>query len=447
MRNMIDLLDRASFIDNVIRVVEQLSENKKGCCFAIEGGWGDGKTFVIEEVEERLKETQSEETNTDKYFVFHYNCWQYDYYEEPAIAIISAMIASIQKDNVIANEDLDNTVKAGCKIAVDKLKEIAGAFIENKIGVNLISLADEVIEKKEEVGKAAYEFDDLFNFSQTIERTRENFQEIAKERTIVLVVDELDRCIPQYAIKVLERLHHIFYGLKNVVVIMAIDRKQLNHTVEEMFGAKNDDDSMDVEKYLKKFIDFSMVLDYGVINASLKEKYKFYFDRFEVRQEKEGGEVSDLLRLLFEGIDIRRQEKIIDKANLIHSMICRDKVDISVLAFEVMYEALRLLKLDDMKYVAVINDAHYPDLEKAIGTHAMEMLKGINEKGCEPITFSSGKIGKRVYGNIYGKICWYFTKMFNTNDRIYTDATDINENMQEEMKILKRYCEMREIIK
>lgn len=63
-----------------------------------------------------------------------------------------------------------------------------------------------------------YRFNNYFNYSKTIEKIRENIKEIAKERTIVLVVDELDRCIPHYAIKVLERLHHIFYGLDNIIL-------------------------------------------------------------------------------------------------------------------------------------------------------------------------------------------------------------------------------------
>lgn len=102
----------------------------------------------------------------------------------------------------------------------------------------------------------------MFNFSQTIEMVRKDLQEMAEQRTILLVVDELDRCIPQYAIKVLERLHHIFYGLDNLIVILAIDRRQLEHSVEEMFGINSlEDKRIDVEKYLKKFIDFSMELD------------------------------------------------------------------------------------------------------------------------------------------------------------------------------------------
>ena len=241
MDKRLDLLDREEFIENVIKIVNQLSEIKRGCCFAIEGGWGVGKTFVIEEIEERLKVLQSEETNSDRYFVFHYNCWQHDYYEEPAVAIISAMLASIRGDEVLVNGEAERIIKAGYEFVGEELKKIAGLYIENKIGINLISWAEDIKNNKEINQKAENEFDEMFNFSQTIEKVRKKLQEIAEERTIVLFVDELDRCIPQYAIKVLERLHHIFYGLDNVVVVMAIDRKQLEHSVEEMFGVRKDE--------------------------------------------------------------------------------------------------------------------------------------------------------------------------------------------------------------
>ena len=214
MNNEIDLLNRSEFIDNVIKVVNQLSENKRGCCFAVEGSWGIGKTFVINAIEKKLKDIQSKATNDDKYFVFHYNCWQHDYYEEPAVAIISAMISSIQEDRNWVNEEVDGTVRAGWQLAKEKLEKIAGLYIENKIGINFISLFGEIDEVKQEDKKGKFEFDKMFNFSQTIEAVRKELQQVAKERTLILIVDELDRCIPQYAIKVLERLHHIFYGLE-----------------------------------------------------------------------------------------------------------------------------------------------------------------------------------------------------------------------------------------
>ena len=172
MDKRLDLLDREKFIENVIKIVNQLSDIKRGCCFAIEGGWGVGKTFVIEEIEERLKVIQSEKTNCDRYFVFHYNCWQHDYYEEPAVAIISAMLASIKDDEVLLSKDIDNTIMAGYELAKEKFKEIAGLYIENKIGINLISLADEIKGNKDEIEDAENEFDSMFNFSQTIEKVK-----------------------------------------------------------------------------------------------------------------------------------------------------------------------------------------------------------------------------------------------------------------------------------
>ena len=55
MDKRLDLLNREEFVGNVIKIVNQLSDIKRGCCFAIEGGWGVGKTFVIEEIEKVLK--------------------------------------------------------------------------------------------------------------------------------------------------------------------------------------------------------------------------------------------------------------------------------------------------------------------------------------------------------------------------------------------------------
>lgn len=342
MDKRLDLLNREEFVENVIKIVNQLSDIKRGCCFAIEGGWGVGKTFVIEKIEDRLKVFLSEETNSDRYFVFHYNCWQHDYYEEPAVAIISAMLASIREDEVLVNGEAERIIKAGYEFVGEELKKIAGLYIENKIGINLISWAEDIKNNKEINQKAENEFDEMFNFSQTIEKVRKKLQEIAEERTIVLFVDELDRCIPQYAIKVLERLHHIFYGLDNVVVIMAIDRKQLEHSVEEMFGVRKDESSIDIEKYLKKFIDFSVVLDNGILNESYREKYKVYFDKFMVVQEVDKEDITNILSKLFPTIGIREQEKLMEKANMVHSLVCNETMDISVLVFEVLYEVLKI---------------------------------------------------------------------------------------------------------
>ena len=93
----LDILGRDEFVDNLFRLIENISDNKSNCCFALNGAWGCGKSFVLDMLEERLNPIQSEETNTDRYFVIRYNCWKYDYYEEPIVAIVAALLKAIER--------------------------------------------------------------------------------------------------------------------------------------------------------------------------------------------------------------------------------------------------------------------------------------------------------------------------------------------------------------
>lgn len=340
---------------------------------------------------------------------------------------------------------------AGGRVAIDKLKAIAGILLENKIGVNLISIAENIEEQKSKNQAAVRAFDETFNFSQTIEKIRKNLQEIAEQRTLVLVVDELDRCIPEYAIKVLERLHHIFYGLENVIVLAAIDRKQLEHPVEEMFGARTDNNSMDIEKYLKKFIDFSMLLDNGTINESLQNKYMFYFDRFIIQNEKDLEKGFLMLQKLFSEVDIRSQEKIIEKSNLVHSMVCSEQVDVSLLFFEVMYEVLVLWGIEDFQCIVSLDDeSNYKNLANQIGIDKAVMLKELNESA---YTIFQGKYIKKrkdIKGDLFGKVSWYFDVLFNRTDSdtgIYQDPYNYMSERTVEIEIAKKYCDFCKIIK
>ncbi|MFG6323157.1 MAG: KAP family NTPase [Lachnospiraceae bacterium] len=437
MDKEIDLLNRQKFVEDVITLVRQLSENQKGCCFAIEGSWGIGKTFMLEMMEREL-----ESTYKDSFFQFHYNCWQYDYYEEPAVAIISAMIYSILEDKAAINKDLEDGIKAGYKVVGQKLKDIAGNYLENKIGINLISWADEIRGKREEEEGAVYEFDKMFNFNQTIENVRKNLREIAKERTIILIVDELDRCIPQYAIKVLERLHHIFYGLTNVVVVIAMDRNQLEHSVEEMFGIGN----KRIEKYLQKFIDFSIELDFGSVNDLFMEKYNYYFEQFTLCEKTEYVEgIDQFFSELFLGTDIRTQEKLMEKIYVVHSVICDEPLDISVALFEIMLTVLNMWGFGSIRNLALINDFHFADLSDRLGERRMRLLSMLEKCARNTGRSENDLNGQYVLSDLFGRVFWYFYNIFNreTETGIGTYGADLVKNLE----IVKKFVSFYKMIK
>lgn len=93
----IDLLSRQEFIDQLIHISESLSLNKENACYAINGEWGVGKTFILEAFEKNVSLRGQEGTLLSKFLAFHYNCWQYDFYEEPLIAIVAAILDQIDE--------------------------------------------------------------------------------------------------------------------------------------------------------------------------------------------------------------------------------------------------------------------------------------------------------------------------------------------------------------
>ena len=69
----IDLLDRQEFVDQILTIVEALSDNRKNACFAINGRWGSGKSFVLDMFEEQAQEIGQEGQELPRYLIFHYN--------------------------------------------------------------------------------------------------------------------------------------------------------------------------------------------------------------------------------------------------------------------------------------------------------------------------------------------------------------------------------------
>jgi hypothetical protein len=103
---------------------------------------------------------------------------------------------------------------------------------------------------------------------------QEQGEQAERERTdtkpVVFIIDELDRCRPTFAIELLEKAKH-FFNVKNVVFVIAADKKQMGHSIKAIYGQ-----DLDVNGYLRRFIDF----DYLLPIAEKGEYIKVLFDQF-----------------------------------------------------------------------------------------------------------------------------------------------------------------------
>lgn len=318
----VDLLRRQNIVNRIMSILEVISERKTPCTFALNGAWGTGKTFVLNMLVNQLWEYHS-----DKYVVFHYNCWQYDYYEEPLIAIVAAMLDSVDEENHLLPDDLRDKAKAGMELAKPVLQKIATQFVKNKIGVDLTDVVSSVknyqdaLDSEKQKKAESRSFDEFYSFKKAIGQAQEEIRKLAKNRTLVVVVDELDRCLPKYAIKVLERLHHLFEGIENTAVLLAIDKNQLDATIKQLFGPNTN-----TSHYLRKFITLEVQLfTHSVNEHNLRGKYPEFFDSFICQPGLKEFQTETFIAFLLSGIPIRLQSQIISRIDMVNRFLFADK--------------------------------------------------------------------------------------------------------------------------
>lgn len=130
-----DLLNRDEYVKDIVSIIQNCVDNKTPTTFSIEGEWGQGKTWLINKIEAKLKnldisreytEEEYEKAKSD-YFIIHYNAWEKDYYDEPLIAILSTIVAELNKQ-LIVNKILNQISKELGKEILTQLESLLGAI-------------------------------------------------------------------------------------------------------------------------------------------------------------------------------------------------------------------------------------------------------------------------------------------------------------------------------
>lgn len=366
MAQKIDLLKRTDFINRIVSLVEATSNNKGHRTFAIDGEWGSGKTWVLEEIEKVLSAKTTDDEKY-KFLVVHYNCWEYDYYEEPLLAIVSALLNFIDNTQVLKSKAKGAAKRAFSQIG-KKLISLGSAAARTAIGIDIEQTVKKAASIAGEIKKEAqdkYSFDNFYKFKETILSLRQELSKLSEKYSIVVFVDELDRCLPEYAIKVLERLHHIFDNINNLQVVFSTDKKQLDKTIKTIFG-----EEVNITGYLTKFIDFTVKLPHGDVD---QEKFELLFEDYVknfdgMRACTNINAYDDFWTSLFAYTNIRRQIKIVEKAKLVHSLMPQNtqKLSIDYMAVEIVLTMASFI-YDDF---AIAHYDHIAAVEDVIDMHS-----------------------------------------------------------------------------
>ena len=434
-----DILGRTKFVNSIVDFINVLSEGKRGCCFAIDGKWGTGKTYVLDMLEEELNQIQSEDTADNRYFVFHYNSWEYDYYDEPLVAIVASMQDEVENKESIWNREVDKTIQAGIEVAKTEVKKMVGSLAEKHIGVNFVNVIDAIRKVDQENEEKKESYDDFYNFKKAMSDVRTSMGKIAEEKTIVLVVDELDRCMPAYAIKVIERLHHIFEKINNIVVIIAVDSEQLDSSIKTIYGEKTNP-----KDYMKKIIDITFKLDAGEISLGIYKKYEKFFSYFKRPDDSEKELIEKTFSTIWAGVDIRTQEKSMAKIETLHSLISNEEMDIAVAMLEIF--AIRYYDVSgDGKLLWILQMDSFinnKNRDSILGEKGKTWILDFREQAFLPMEQSAWH-RERLNDNLQGRVLWLIDQVHGKGEKYYIN----NEGQyQKEKKCTKRFSELIKIV-
>ena len=152
----------------------------------------------------------------------------------------------------------------------------------------------------------------------------------SKESPLVIIIDELDRCKPSYAVEVIEQIKHLF-SVNNIVFILVMNRPQLEESVKHVYGP-----SIDAKTYLQKFINVETQLP-----KRTSDKYyndvRDYIQRLRDLHQIEMWDAEDTLFQFFEHVAIHRAlslrelERVITNIAVLYAVSDKDHFSLSPL--------------------------------------------------------------------------------------------------------------------
>jgi hypothetical protein len=239
----------------------------------IDAGWGQGKTTFLRMWRQHLE--------NGGFPVHYFNAWEADYESDPLVSLMAevrtfaktkAAQLPIEEAGAIQRRALA-IGKAGIRItkyAVPALVKAGTAGIIDVEGLtDAFKGAGDVAEKLAQRALDEYEEQkkSLATFRKELESLAASLQG-ERKRPLVVLVDELDRCRPTYAVELIERVKHLF-SVPGVVFVLALHRAQLGAAIKSVYG-----ESFDGEGYLRRHFDF----EYRLPAPNLREYYVLLYD-------------------------------------------------------------------------------------------------------------------------------------------------------------------------
>ena len=255
-----DTIDRNKDIKSFITILNSIED----CCtIAVDSYWGSGKTFFVKQVKMILDANNNfvdspylqerdqilntwnkyNKNNSDElkpHVTVYYDAWENDSDDDPILSIVFQILQSVDTEYSFNEEG-----------KLKNLLNIVGDIAESVSKVKVKSIVDNLQELKG---------DNLFNTLRNKKGLKDKIDDFLNsllpehDERLVVFIDELDRCKPSYAVKLLERIKHYFNN-NLVTFVFSVNINELQHTIKQYYG-----NEFNACKYLDRFFDIRITL-------------------------------------------------------------------------------------------------------------------------------------------------------------------------------------------
>ena len=260
--------------EDLFYFVRILSGLNSGSAVALNAAWGSGKTFFVKQAKmlidihnpnsdidiECLNQEEiasikdvynKHNSGTEKYEMpkmatVYYDAWKYDDTEDPLLSLLYCIMNRFGES---VPEDKVAVIKKFAKQSISILSS-AARYVT---GINV----QEILETIKNYADACEDTVKEQKTNESLEKRINSFLNdvvLEDEEKLIIFVDELDRCNPQYAVKLLERVKHYFNHPK-VVFVISYNKSELQHSIKTLYGSE-----FSADKYLERFFDYEFGL-------------------------------------------------------------------------------------------------------------------------------------------------------------------------------------------
>lgn len=254
-----DLWGRKKLSEKLTHFISNL---QCGATIALDAEWGAGKTWFVKNWKADLE--------ANDYKVIYIDAFMHDFMEDPFLILSMEILNAVEANKTVSDNFKEKLVGAyhailpnmpmllwsltmtlmgaghfsstvaqtlqDIKEGTGEVGEKAGELLEEKLREHLTGLVEDYNQSKNE----------LSFFKDELKKLVEDL-----EKPLVFIVDELDRCKPEFSIKLIERIKH-FFDISNIVFVLSTNKAQLEESINSFYGFTS------TNSYLEKFIDLNI---------------------------------------------------------------------------------------------------------------------------------------------------------------------------------------------